>query len=368
MKVLYDYAAFAMQPRGGVSRVMYELARYGLRNDDVECAVWSGVHQNHAADELKKRYPTCVHGVKIPESWAKQRILMPLNKRLFPLYSRHFNPDICHYTFFMTPSVPSHTRTVITVHDLINELFPQHYNPRDQQAVLRREALQKASGVVCVSKHTRDDLLRLYDLDKDRVIVAYNGNSMEGVRPLDPKLAGPFILYVGDRRGWRKNFDVVLECLASFNELKSFSLVCFGDRAFGEKEKARFSELGLTGRILHRGGSDEALAGYYKAASALIYPSRYEGFGLPPIEAMHLGCPIVASKAPPMPEIIEGAGLFFDPESANDLGFNLLQVINDVAVKSKLVERGIKRAKLFSWERSCAEVFSFYERILERPV
>lgn len=365
MKVLYDYAAFTMQARGGVSRVMYELAKYGMQRSDVECSVWGGIHQNHALEELSQRYPGMVHGFRIPEALAKLRVLMPLNHALFPSHARRFKPDLCHYTFFMTPVVPEGTKTVITVHDLINELFPQHYNPNDRQAEQRRKALQKADGVVCVSEHTRSDLLRLYDLDAEKVIVAYNGNSMVGVQPLKPELEDPFFLYVGDRRGWRKNFDIVLECLGSFSELKTYKLVCFGDRPFSDKEAIRFAELGLKGRILYRGGSDKVLAGYYKAASALIYPSRYEGFGLPPIEAMHFGCPVVASNAPPMPEIIGEAGLFFDPESPGALGECLLKISQDEVQKSKLVAAGYERVKLFSWNNTCEKVFGFYDHLFE---
>jgi glycosyltransferase involved in cell wall biosynthesis len=289
---------------------------------------------------------------------------MPLNGAFFPLYSYRFNPDICHYTFFMTPAVPKGTKTVITVHDLINELFPQHYNPEDRQADLRSKALRKADGVICVSEHTRNDLLRLYDLDPKKVIVAYNGNSMVNVQPINAELTDPFFLFVGDRRGWRKNFDVVLGCLAGSQELEKYMLVCFGDQEFSAQETTRFAELGLAGRILHRSGSDEVLAGYYKSAAALIYPSRYEGFGLPPVEAMTFGCPVVSSNAPPMSEIIGDAGLFFDPESAGDLHARLRSVIHDEKQVRELMERGYQRVGLFSWEKSCRKIFDFYDQLL----
>jgi glycosyltransferase involved in cell wall biosynthesis len=366
MKILYDYAAFMMQPRGGVSRVMHELIKYGLEQPDVDCRVWAGLHQNADFNELAAKHSNQLHGICIPERFAKFRVLNPLDRMLFPSYAKKFNPDICHYTFFMTPRVPSGTKVVITVHDLINELFAEHFPSGDFQSHLRKNALAKADGVVCVSEQTRADLLSIYDVDESKVVVAYNGNSMASVaNPIVPSVDFRYFLYVGSRNGWRKNFEVVLKALASASELSEFRLVCFGGGGFSNQEKSLIKSAKLEGRVLQTAGSDSVLAGYYSNAEALIYPSRYEGFGLPPIEAMTFGCPVLASSAPPMPEIIGNAGLFFDPESAEELSNCLKLVSTNVSETEQLVLLGIERSKMFTWERSCSKVHSLYSSLID---
>ena len=365
MKLLYDYQAFAMQSRGGVSRVMYELIKYGLDQPGVECSVWGGIHQNFSMDDLVRKYPRQARGIKMPNCLSKARVLRGCNKYLFPFYARRYQPDICHYTFFTTAVLPARTKVVVTVHDLITELFPQHYARNDKQARLRAKALKKADGVICVSEHTRSDLLRLYDLDESRVVVAYNGNSLDKVPdPVVPSLEKPYFLFVGARNGWRKNFDVILRALVITPELKDIDLVCFGSIRFSVEEIAHFKSIGLADRIHYFGGNDAVLAGFYCNALGMIYPSRYEGFGLPPVEAMSLGCPVISSSAPPMPEIIGSAAIFFDSESEEELSVALLQCVGDSGFRETLIAKGREQAKLFSWEKSCEKVYKLYDRLL----
>ena len=364
MKVLFDYPAFVMQPFGGVSRVIYETARHGMLREKTECSVWAGLHQNYAIESLSNEFPGSVHGKRIVEKFAKQRLLMPLNSQLFTGYASRYQPDICHYSFFMTPRVPARTKTVITVHDLINELFPQHYSKHDKQAEYRRRALQKVDGVVCVSEHTKNDFLKLYDFDDEKVIVAYNGNSLSQIKPIPPRLKDPYFLYVGSRNGWRKNFDILCRSFSAGGFPMHYKLVCFGDKPFSEAEKSRFQQLKIEDRILSFSGNDEELAGYYSNALALVYPSRYEGFGLPPIEAMGFGCPVIASDAPPMPEIIQNNGLFFDPESCDTLTSCMKKITKNSEENNELRLGGMKRAAVFNWYKSCEKVFTFYEKLI----
>jgi glycosyltransferase involved in cell wall biosynthesis len=361
MRILYDYAAFMMQPRGGVSRVMQELIAYGLHQEGVECSAWAGLHQNIDFERMSKAYPQQLHGYKLPSHLAKIRLMQPINNLLFSSYAKKYQPDICHYTFFMTPSVPVGTKVVITVHDLIHELFGKHFPKGDRQADHRRKALSVADGIVCVSKQTRDDLLNLYDIEEDKVVVAYNGNSMDSIEfPLLPKVDYPYFLYVGTRDTWRKNFEVILRALSSEQTLSEYRLICFGGKPFTDAERKKINQAGLASRILHAGGSDEELAGYYKNAAALIYPSRYEGFGLPPLEAMTFGCPVVASSAPPMPEIIDQSGLYFDPESEEDLVGQLRRAIARDPDVEQIIRNGYERSKLFTWKHSCEKIHNFY--------
>lgn len=364
MKVLYDFAIFSMQRQGGVSRVMYELINEAMQEQRVDCRVWGGFHHNVLLQELKQRYAGRTRACMIPSPLAKQRLLIPVNSRFFTRHAQRFQPDICHYTYFHTTSLPARTRVVVTVHDLINELFPDRYAPDDPQSRMRKKALQQAAGIVCVSENTKKDLVRFYKLDDKPILVAHNGNSLAAVTPAEIVRPKPFWLYVGTRRAWHKNFDVIGRALAREPDLADYELILFGGGKPTTDERARIAALNLTGRVHWCAGTDAELAGYYRAATALIAPSRYEGFGLPPLEAMSQGCPVLVSHAPPMPEIVGDAGLYFDPESADELGVCMKRVDRDAALVKDLKEKGYRRAAAFSWKESCRKIVQFYAMLL----
>ena len=362
MKILYDYAAFVVQTHGGISRVMCELIRRELARPDVEGRVFAGFHKNFELHQLGREFPGKIREWMLPPTLVRQRVFMPVNRALFVPFARRFAPDICHHTFFKTPPVPGKTKVVITVHDLIVEIFAQE--GEDPQAKDRRRALEKADGIICVSENTKTDLHRFYDLGNKPVLVAHHGNSLHSVSASVPQVARPYFLYVGTRDAGYKNFQLLLETFSRCQLLQPYGIVCFGGGPFTRKELDAIKTANLAGRVHHRQGPDRELAGYYQNATALIYPSRYEGFGLPPIEAMGFGCPVLASFAPPLPEIIGPAALFFDPGSGADLVRAITRLLTEAGVREALIERGKQREQLFSWDETSLKIHDFYRALL----
>lgn len=363
MRVLYDYAAFVMQARGGVSRVMYELFRHVAELPDTECKLFAGFHRNQYLRDAPEEVKNHVVGWHLPEWMVKQRIFMPINRWLFKFYVRHFKPDVCHYTYFDTPQVPKGCKVVVTMHDMIHELFPDMFGENDPQHGWKENAVSCADGIICISENTKNDLYRFIDLSGKKVVVIHHGNSLEMIHPQKlPRADYPYLLYVGTRRVKYKNFDLVLKALSLCRSQTDVHLVCFGGGSFSPSEQARIAELGLGGRVHQVGGCDETLAGYYASALALVYPSKYEGFGLPPVEAMGLSCPVLSSNAPPMPEIIGDAGLFFDPENESALAGRIVAVTDQI-VRQDLVAKGKNRSVLFSWNKTAVLALNFYQTL-----
>ncbi len=360
MKVLFDYAAFVMQKHGGVSRVLYELAVHLEERPDVECRIFAGFHKNEYLKQAPKPLRKKIVGWSLPAPIVKMRIFFPINRFLFRIYVGFFKPDICHLTYFEVPPVPRGSKVVITVHDMIHELFPEIWSPNDPQRGWKKNAIAAADGIVCVSANTRQDLERLYNVDGKEVEVIHHGNSMGDIAPADPHFKHPFILFVGTRSVKYKNFNLVLDALAKADSV--LHLVCFGGGGFRDYELSRFKELSITDRVHQVGGDDAVLAGYYSEAKALVYPSTYEGFGLPPIEAMGAGCPVLASSAPPMPEVIGEAGLYFDPNSPESLVLQIAR-LNDSNQRQSLISAGYKQVQQFTWENSAAVAERFYHEI-----
>jgi glycosyltransferase involved in cell wall biosynthesis len=365
MKIIYDYSAFVMQARGGVSRVLFELFIHVVHQSNFTCKLFAGFHKNAYLNEAPAEVRKHIIGWKLPDLFVKQRIFMPINRFLFRLYSMLYRPDICHYTYFDTPYVPKKCKVVITIHDLIHELYPEMFGKNDPQHNWKMNAIGRADGIICVSENTRRDLRRFFNLEDKRLKVIYHGNSLKSVVPELINFCEPFIMFVGNRAIDYKNFDVVLRGLSLCKKYRELNLVCFGGGAFTLKELHRIEELGLEGRVVQRSGNDCRLAFYYSAAKALIYPSKYEGFGLPPVEAMSFGCPVIVSNAPPMPEIISEYGLYFNPDDERSLKLCIEKLMDD-NVRFDWCKKVRKGAEVYSWNKAANEALIFYQQLLAR--
>ncbi len=166
-----------------------------------------------------------------------------------------------------------------------------------------------------------------------------------------PREGRPFLLYVGLREGY-KNFHRLLAAYSRSQLLKrDFDLVCFGGGALGGEERSRARDLGVpTARLRYVSGGDEALAQLYASAAALVYPSVYEGFGIPPLEAMSVGCPVICSNSSSLPEVVGDAAELFDPLDEDQIRSAMERVVMSEGLRKDLSERGRRRCALFSWQ------------------
>jgi len=210
-------------------------------------------------------------------------------------------------------------------------------------------------------------LLHFYEIPEEKVSVIHLGfdqldttTSADQVAP--PEF--PFLLYVGNRERY-KNFHGFLEAYSSSPLLKKdFLIVAFGGFPFRKDELEAISELGLDqSRIIHHSGSDLLLARLYETATAFVYPSLYEGFGLPPLEAMSKKCPVVVGNSSCLPEILGEAAEYFDPTSIESMSAAIERVAYDSERRQELVLRGIERLKLYSWSKCADETLNIYEQI-----
>ena len=231
------------------------------------------------------------------------------------------------------------------------------------------QSVGRADHVICVSETTKRDLLCLTGIDPDKVSVVYHGfdllNDTEEREDRKKNLVGqPYILYVGNRGGY-KNFDRLLTAYSirrSINE--HCKLVCFGGGKFNSRELRLFARLGLPeGKVVWIGGDDMVLANLYHHALAFIYPSLYEGFGIPPLEAASRGCPVVCSNGGSIPEIIGNAGEFFDPYDEDSIAQAIERIISDTERTEELRVLGKQNLSRFSWSSCAKETYKIYESL-----
>ena len=209
----------------------------------------------------------------------------------------------------------------------------------------------------------------MFDFPPERASVTHLGyqdfGGFDGSE-VPPVLAeAPYFLYVGHRVGY-KNFSALLRAFASAPHLmKDFRIVCFGGGAVTDDERALAMQLGLSSRhLVQLGGNDGLLGVAYANATAFVCPSLYEGFGLPPLEAMSAGCPVLSSNSSSLPEVLGDAAILFDPEDVEALRDAMERVALSDNVRQSLIRRGHEQRKRFSWQRCAKDTLDVYRRIL----
>jgi glycosyltransferase involved in cell wall biosynthesis len=325
-----------------------------------------GYHINKYELEKFKNEYLGFSGKRIKHIPKTKRLSTYIQKPFFERFRKKTDYDIFHHTYFADCKKKKGTKDIITVHDFTHEKYQKVFSGLDKTVEAKKTAIKNADGIICISNSTKKDLLSLYDIPEEKIRVIYHGNSLNYKVTEEPIFKKPYLLYVGDRRAY-KNFNLVLSAFKISDFIKNnFYLYCFGGGGFKDKEKSLINEFGLNGRIFQMEGSDKELTNAYKYAEVFIYPSLYEGFGIPLLEAMHYGCPIVASDASCFPEIAGDAAIYFNPESVEDLILKIENVINDSESKNQLVKNGYEREKRFSWKKCADETYEFYKKVVSR--
>jgi glycosyltransferase involved in cell wall biosynthesis len=232
----------------------------------------------------------------------------------------------------------------------------------------KRHSVERADAVICVSDTTRQDVLRFYELDADRVHVVPNACS-NVFRRLDstesPKIhqiEQPFLLYIGNRARY-KGFDILARAYSLWPHRKDVALVLVGGKPLSEGEQQLMEELKIAKRVrLLPDADDETLCHLYNQALAFVYPSVYEGFVIPLLEAMACGCQIVASRIPSTIEVTGDLPIYFEPGQVDDLLRALDSTISGEH-KSERMRLGFERAKSYSWDKTAAQTLQIYRTV-----
>lgn len=279
--------------------------------------------------------------------------------------------DLLHLTYYCSrpPSAPG--RLVVTVHDMIHELFPNSFPPDDPTREHKRRCVEAADRVVCVSHSTARDLTRLLGVSPEKISVTHLGFSTAFAStavqnmPVSREAERPYLLYVGHRGGY-KNFNRLLEAYAASPKLRrDFDLIVFGGGPFTQSELSSIDALGLgEGAVRRLSGGDVALACAYAGAHVFVYPSEYEGFGIPPLEAMSCGCAVACSNVSSVPEVVGNAGEYFDPTSVEEIRAAIERIVDDDRHRGALIAAGHERLRKFSWDRCAAETREVYRAAL----
>lgn len=387
MKVLYDHQIFELQPFGGISRYFYELWRHA------DLAGFSARIEAHygknayllEAPEFRESFQAFgdpwkvfLESANIP---GKGRILKLKQlispgkpwKKTFKEKNRLASLEqlaggdfsIFHPTYYGPYFLDALKGRpfVLTVFDMIHERFPEYFKLTDRVNSYKYKLCQEAARIVVISEQTKHDLVTIFRVDPDKVDVVLLANSLSP--PCNQpalKLPKAYILFTG-RRTIYKNFYFMVRALANILRDNNLTLVCSG-KGFSPDERIFFESLGIGHNVIHITGDNALLAYLYQKASAFIFPSLYEGFGLPVLEAFACGCPAILSNTSSLPEVGGDAAMYFAPKDMRSIQQAVEKVIAHEDVRQDLIAKGYERLKLFSWEKTARETAGVYRKAL----
>lgn len=369
LRIAFDHQIFTSQSYGGISRYFFELSgRIENRSGTcVETAIISPIYRN---EYLRKRHKELqTKGIYFPYIPKSGRIVSRINDLISPLLFDSFKPDILHETYYSLNSFGNkNIKRVITVYDMIHELFPQMFSPNDKTSEIKRVAINRAHHIICISESTKRDLIDLFGIDECKISVIHLGFSLISEKSMTclNREHDPYLLYVGSR-GEYKNFQSFIKAYSQSTLLRrECKIIAFGGGAFTKEEMALLADLDIgEGRIIQISGDDSLLEKLYRGAKIFVYPSLYEGFGIPPLEAMSFGCPVACSDTSSIPEVVGGAAALFDPYRVESITHSLEGLYSDSNLLEGFVQKGFEQVKNFSWDKCANDTLEIYKQMME---
>ncbi|HUX43065.1 MAG TPA: glycosyltransferase family 1 protein [Rectinemataceae bacterium] len=373
MRILYDHQIFDIQRIGGISRQFVELAK-GNPEAKISVSETDNVNLLESGIAGVKPRPTLgkisrlVNGFSFRGAHRLRGIYSKLTNTeavdnrqvsLEALKAGQF--DIFHPTYYDTYFLAAvgEKPIVATFHDMIHETFPELFPLDDPVRRWKRELMARASAVIAVSESTKKDLVSFFDIDPRIIRVIHPGGGLRRDGAVRIDLPERYILFTGSRSGY-KNFHFLIEVLAPWLRSEDkISVVCTG-APFSEAEIAWLAEMGISSQVIHRLASDFELFELYARALFFVFPSYYEGFGLPILEAFEAGCPVLLARASSFPEVAQDAAFYFEPKNPQSLLDATKELASSESLRSDLVSKGRERARYFSWDRCRALTLECY--------
>lgn len=358
MKVLFDHQIFASQKYGGVSKYFAELMHH-LPQDSWILSNW--LSNNEYAYELgliQGRHFLASHDFR-----GKGRIMAELGKPKSIVKLLRGKYDVYHQTNFDDYAIRylGKKPMVTTYHD-VNFLTEQNYNRR--MDLWQHASLQRADKIVAISENTKKDILKFFKVDENNIKVIYHGvDRFEIPETLKGRIIEhPYILFVGNRHLF-KNFETFAKAFSTIaSKYKDVHVICTKSD-FTASELDMFAKLELTDRMHVIKADEMTLARLYRDALFFIFPSKYEGFGMPILEAFIRNCPVALSNTSCFPEIAGEAGAYFNPDDIEEMSEVMKRLLDDKDYRNELACEGRVRADDFSWEKCANEHYELYKTL-----
>lgn len=363
MKVFFDHQIFSMQRFGGISRYFANIHNYLNRHGHSDSRILALYTRNHYVRNLQFPLNNFCGELLL----KKQRKLERWNKR----YSRYIinknDFDLLHPTYY-DPYFLSNLKKpfVLTVHDMIHELFPEYFSPYDQFVPFKRTTITKADHIIAISQSTKKDLQQIFNIPDHKITVVYHGY-MQNHHEDDPTFTPPYqdyLLYVGDRGTGYKNFARFIRAVQPLMNRYNINLICTGGGDWGVAERELLIRAGIQDRTMQISATEAQLNMLYQKAVAFVFPSLYEGFGFPILEAFKNNCPVITSNTSCFKEVGGEAAAYFDPYQQEDMTHVIESVISNDDKATLLKNRGRQQLSLFSMHKCMESTLEVYRKLV----
>ena len=355
LSVAFDHSIFAAQRQGGVSRYFCELAS-NLSAGGVDVSIRAPIF---VTDALRGSHANVrIEGAHVPVFPG----VTLLGNVAASIWRGTQTADIVHATWYPDRRPVGAKIFAITIHDMIAETYPEQVRAAERQSRLKAAAASQADLVLCVSENTKRDVVRLLGINEHKIAVTPLASRIGSLPPASFASDVPYILYVGQRGGY-KNFDALALAFLSSSLLRNhFRLLCFGGGPVTTQERELISKAPASGAgsIHFLSGNDQLLAAVYRGAVAYVCTSLYEGFGLPVIEAMSCGCPVVASSGGSIPEVGGDAAEYVAAPTNEAFRALLERLLFDAERLMELSKHGLARSQEFSWQTTAQVTLDAY--------
>ena len=361
MKIFYDHQAFSLQKYGGISRYFAEIIKN--KQSSIEYELFVPYSNNYYLQQLgynsKSFFPNKKFKGKLPlvrllNNYKSKKIIKNQNYDIF--HPGYYDP----YFLNLIGNKPF----ICTTHDLTHELFPESFSKYDKTIEWKKELMKKASHIIAVSKNTKKDILKFFKIKENKISVIYHGFYSDSNKK-DEKISVPtnYLLYVGSRNLY-KNFEIFVTAFADLKkEFNNLHLICVGGGAFSNYENNLLQNNKIEQNVKQINANDSQLSFLYKNSTAFIFPSKYEGFGIPVLEAFANKCPVILSNTSSLPEIAGDAAIYFNPNDVENIKESIKLIINSEKLRNQLIIKGIERLKKFSWKKTAEATAKVYNEI-----
>jgi glycosyltransferase involved in cell wall biosynthesis len=358
VKVYLDNIIYSKVKNGGVSNYWFELTKYLQSQSDIELGFFEDDLAQHNFHRGKLQIEK---GSIIPSS------TLPFFSRILPVVLKTDEKIIYHSSYYRGLSGAKNKVEITTVYDFIHSYYASVVN-KTMHNFLKFNAIKRSKGIICISHNTYNDLKKFCPLKPNQKATVIHVGVSDDYFPIlnfdthqneflqHHNLEKGFLLFVGGRTNY-KNFDFVASVL---DENKDLKLVVVGGGILRENELKLFSKESLE-RVVHIGSvKNEELNILFNSALALLYPSSYEGFGIPVVEAMRSGCPVIGLNNATMREVAEDSALLLDTLDINDFNTQKKKLSNS-SFREELISKGLQEAQKYSWEKCSKETYEFYK-------
>jgi glycosyltransferase involved in cell wall biosynthesis len=362
-KILFDHQNFSLQKFGGITRYFAGLIESIKHHPDYSYQLGVLISNNQYIKNEKLLFE---NSLIRPFFNAKPSRIYKWNKMYSKYLIRKDNFDVFHPTYYHPYFLKLIRKPyLLTIHDMTYEVLPEYFEPGDRVPYNKKITCEGAAALIAISESTRNDLINILNIPPEKIKVIYHGINLNHELIAEPIAGLPenYILFVGLRSSYKNFFRFIKAAAELIHKFNDLHVVCVGGGSFCVADLLAIQRLKIADNCIQMDVSDTQLNYLYQKASLFVFPSLYEGFGYPLLEAFKAGCPIAASNTSCIPEIGGDAIAYFNPYETGSIYDAMNSVLNDTNARTNYMQKGFERLQLFPIEKQAEKTLKLYNEI-----